>query len=215
MDSTKKSIIFSVAVAVVAAAGLIAAISLSVRVAKLEANNAELEQKLQASFQQVEVAKADFAKRVADSEAAQSQEAKHLEAAVTALGKAPAPDDVAKAVLTEGGNDLVTTIAATLIKDPEHAKVLRGPSGKDADPAEVAKNITGSEAYPTLVKAVARDIWETRRRDLLSDPEFIATIAAKVHDEYGAELANAVDTEKQATAIAQELAKEPAFAALV
>jgi hypothetical protein len=59
------------------------------------------------------------------------------------------------------------------------------------------------------------DIWETRRRDLLSDPELIATIAAKVHDEYGSELASMADDNKQAAAIAQELAKEPAFAALV
>ena len=84
-----------------------------------------------------------------------------------------------------------------------------------ADPVDVAKNIAKSDSFPALVDRVAKDIWETRRRDRLSDPALIATVAAKVHDKYGSELLNTADVDKQALIIAHELAKEPGFAALV
>lgn len=207
----KKSIAFG-AVALIAIAGFIFTVVLSVRTGKLETSNAELQQELLASIRQIELSKADFATQVADLERRRSEEVKKLEASVQALGNAPTPEDIAKVVMSEGADELVKRVATALANDPVTADALRG---NDAQPGDVAKVIVEGEWYSALLEGLAKEIWETRRRNVLSDPELIATVAAKVYDEYGPELFEEIDAEKQALIIASELAREPGFAALV
>jgi hypothetical protein len=211
MTSTRQGIFFGMLV-VLAIAGIVAVVRLTDRIVGMEAANAELEQKLEMSLLQIEAAKGDLSKQIVDSEAKRQDEVKKLAASVEALGKAPAPEEIAKIVVAQSANDLIPFIAFFLTNNPVAADALRG---KDADPVEIAKNIAKSDAFPALVVGVSKEIWETRQRDLLSNPEFVATIAAKVYESFGAELSGAGEADKQAMLIASELAKEPAFAALV
>lgn len=199
-------------IAIVAIAGIIVSMTFSNQIAKLEVATTELQQKLQAILQQIEDAKGELAKQTADTEQKRSAEVKILETAIAAMGKAPVPEDIAKAVLAQDYDRLAESIATALASDPDTANALRG---SPADPAEVAKEIITGDSLPALADEVAKNIWETRRRHLLSDPKLIATVAAKVYDEYGSKLFSSVDAEKMALVIARELAKEPTFAALV
>jgi hypothetical protein len=146
-------------------------------------------------------------------DAALSQEKQRLEAKIDAIGAPPTPTVIADLVIGQHLPAVADIVAQRLVED--YADDLRGVPGRDADVVELARTLASTEAYPRLIQAVGEEIWATRARNILGDPVFIATIASKVHEQYGKELGGGEMSAEMVATIAQMLAGEPNFAELV
>lgn len=136
-----------------------------------------------------------------------------LESKIDAIGAPPEPAVIANLIINEHLPTVAETVARKLVE--EHASDLRGPPGKDADVEELARSLTSTDTYPLLLQAVGEEIWATRARSILGDPNFIATIASEVHERYGRELTHDQPNAEMIATIARMLAREPNFAELV
>ncbi|MDX0722655.1 hypothetical protein GOD64_28245 [Sinorhizobium medicae] len=196
------------AFAVLAIGGAIAIVRLVNQTAAIEAARVQL----QSDVERVQGTNNDLSKQISDLKKANTAQVAELKASIAAISNPPSADELAAKLISQARDDLVSAIAARLAQDPESVSALRG---RDADPDEVAGSLLQYPNGVMLANIVGGLIWASHREDLKADPELIATIASAVYDTYGKELAGATNVKEQAALIADELANEPAFAALV
>jgi hypothetical protein len=153
-----------------------------------------------------------LADKLTASESAHVSDVKRLDASLQGLKTPPSSEQVANSLLATQRGELLKAIETDLSANSDFLDAVRGSPGRDADPALVAKDLLPDTDFIGLV---SDHIWATRRSDLISNPELIATIAAKVHAQYGAELDEAERGTGLAKTIAKELSTEPGFANLV
>jgi hypothetical protein len=212
-ERMNKSAALSIAVGLLIAGGGYFGYVQSKNIEQLEGELAQLRDERLAADEESKAERDKLSERLDAAEQGRGEEVQRLDAAIKAVGTPPNAKEVAEAIVASAGEALVGAVAYILVSDPDYADALRG---KDADPAGVAARIAEGDLFAALVEAVADQVWATRRRDMLSDPELIATVAATVHQKYGAELDGSVKLQAGlAETIARELATEPQFAALV
>lgn len=205
--TTKQNVVLAVLCAG-ALVGTVAIVHLYNQMMALEATRSDLAREVS----DLRTGNSDLARKLSETNKVAADLEGSLKQNIASLYKPPTADELASAIIDQTGDALITAIGGKLIENPNAVEALRG---RDANPAEVAGYLLDSPTIIQFGEVVANTVWATHRNDLTGDQELIATIARSVYETYGAELAGPSDAKEQAALIADQLGREPGFAAMV
>ena len=161
----------------------------------------------------------DLSENLAELQAAgdlQGNNIRTIEQRVEVLQTPPGPAELAAEILAAKETELVEEISKRLSGDPGYSAALRGEPGQAADNDEIADSVFSDlESSPPFARSVGAEIWAIRQREIVSQPQLIATVASEVYEIYGEDLRNGISAGISAERIAELLSDSLKFAELV